>query len=194
MGERLSLEWRSFLLRPRPADPPRTLEQFRGYTESWRTAQAEEPRAKFQVWSSEEGPPSHSVPPQLISKAAARLDREQGEAASGGSGPGRWDTLHWSLLEAYFRDNRDITCDRVLSELWDAAGYPQVAIPGRGDDVDVQRELVEEIIADHQEAMQHGASGVPAVRLADSFGVVVGAQPTAAYRQWIEKILAAAGS
>lgn len=186
MGERLSLEWRSFLLRPRPADPPRTLEQFRGYTESWRTALAEEPRAKFQVWSSEEGPPSHSVPPHLISKAAARLDREQGED--------RWETLHWSLLEAYFRDNRDITSDPVLSDLWTAAGYPEVAIPGRGDDVDVQRELVEEIIADHQEAMQHGASGVPAVRQADSFGVVVGAQPTAAYRQWIEKALSAAGS
>ncbi len=181
MGEGLSLEWRSFLLRPRPSDPPRTLEQFRSYTESWLTPQAEEPRAQFRVWSSEEGPPSHSVPPHLISKAAARFDREQGTDG--------WESLHWSLLEAYFRDNRDITNRGVLDELWEAEGYPETANPLSAADFELQRELVEEIIADHQEATQHGASGVPAVRLADGFGVVMGAQPTASYRRWIEKSL-----
>ena len=34
------LEWRSFLLRPRP-DPERTLEKFRAYTQSWRRPAAE---------------------------------------------------------------------------------------------------------------------------------------------------------
>lgn len=169
-------EWRAFMLRPHRPERPRSLEEFRSYTESWRRPAAEEPRAQLRVWQSDEGPPSHSVPPLLVSKAAGRLDRAD------------WERLHWLLLEAYFRDSRDITDERVLLDLWLEAGL----VKERFDDrLDVR--LAEEILRDHQEAIHHGATGVPAVRLADGFGVVTGAQPAALYRQWVENV-AGAGS
>ncbi len=47
-GEALSIEWRSFLLRPRP-DPSRTLEKFRAYTRSWLRPAADEDAPEFRV-------------------------------------------------------------------------------------------------------------------------------------------------
>ena len=69
-GDRVSIEWRPFLLRPHP-DPGRTLEKFRAYTASWARPAAEPDGGTFRVWATEEGPPSHSVPPHLVAKAAA---------------------------------------------------------------------------------------------------------------------------
>ena len=69
---RVVVEWRSFLLRPHP-DPRRTLEKFRVYTQSWQRAAEDPDGGTFQVWQSDAGPPSHSVPPHLVAKAAARL-------------------------------------------------------------------------------------------------------------------------
>jgi predicted DsbA family dithiol-disulfide isomerase len=172
----VEVEWRAFLLRPRRSEPPRTLEEFRRYTESWRRPATEEPKAEFRVWQSEEGPPSHSVPPHLASKAAQRVD------------PGAWKRLHWLLLEAYFGDNRDITTDRVLLELWLEAGLPEARFVERLDE-----SLGEEILRDHREAIEHGATGVPAVRLANGSGVVTGAHPVDAYRRWANQAAAAAG-
>ena len=174
LGDDLVLEWRSFLLRPQPAEPPRTLEQFRSYTESWRRAADEEPAAGFRVWSTDEGPPSHSVPPHLVAKAAARL-----------GGPA-FQAVHRLLLESYFSRNRDITSSSVLREIWSEAGLPcdQIASWQRPD-------LLEAVIRQHNEAIEHGAGGVPAVRMEGSFGVVTGAQPLEAYRDWVNKALAA---
>lgn len=158
------------MLRPFPATPPRTLDDFRRYTESWRRPAAEEPRAAFRVWQTDEGPPSHSVPPLLVSKAAERIDRDA------------WRRLHWLLLEAYFRDNRDVTSDPVLGALWVEAGLPAERFEERADPA-----LAEEVVHDHNEALEHGATGVPAVRLAAGFGVLTGAHSVDVYRQWVER-------
>ena len=72
---RVDVEWRSFLLRPRP-DPGRTAEKFVAYTRSWLRPAAEPDSGTFRVWQGEAGPPSHSLPPHLIAKAAARIDAE----------------------------------------------------------------------------------------------------------------------
>ncbi len=69
---RIELEYRSFLLRPEPARG-RDLEKFRAYTESWRRPAAEPDSGTFRVWQDGAGPPSHSVPPHLVAKAAATL-------------------------------------------------------------------------------------------------------------------------
>lgn len=162
------------MLRPQPAPPPRALEQFRAYTESWRRPAAEEPEAEFQVWSTDEGPPSHSVPPHIVAKAAATLGDEP------------WERMHELLLRAYFTLNRDITSESVLRELWNEAGLPKSEIERW------QRpELIRQIVDEHNEAIEYGASGVPAVRLAESEGLVMGAQPAEVYRRWIEKVAAA---
>lgn len=170
-GSSLVLNWKSFLLRPRP-EPGRDLEKFRRYTESWRRAAAEEPAARFQVWSSDEGPPSHSVPAHMAAKAAAAL------------GPDAFARIHSALLRAYFEQSRDISREGTLAALWRKAGLPEQEFARTRDP-----ELLRRVIAEHDEAIELGAGGVPAVRLAGSDVAVTGAQPTESYRRWIQKNL-----
>jgi predicted DsbA family dithiol-disulfide isomerase len=167
----LVLRWKSFLLRPRP-QPGRDLEKFRRYTESWRLAAAEEPAARFQVWSSQEGPPTHSVPPHLAAKAAAAL------------GPAAFASLHAALLRAYFEESRDISRVGTLAALWRETGLPEEELARTGDP-----ELLRRVIAEHDEAVELGIGGVPAVRIADAEVAITGAQPTETYRRWIQKNL-----
>jgi predicted DsbA family dithiol-disulfide isomerase len=122
-------------------------------------------------WSSDEGPPSWSVPPQLVAKAAARLDAGAGEA------------IHDLLFDAYFRHSRDITSDRVLRDLWERARLAPERFGDRDDP-----ELLRLVAREFEEALEHGASGAPAVRMEGSYGVLMGAQPVAIYRRWIEKV------
>jgi predicted DsbA family dithiol-disulfide isomerase len=51
---------------------------------------------------------------------------------------------------------------------------------------------VRRVLADHEEAQRLGATGVPAVRLADQDFVLVGAQPEPVYERWLRRQLAAA--
>ncbi len=170
-GSSLVLNWKSFLLRPRP-EPGRDLEKFRRYTESWQLAAAEEPAARFQVWSSDEGPPTHSVPAHLVAKAAAEL------------GPDVFARMHAALLRAYFEQSRDISWEPTLAALWREAGLPEEGLARARDP-----ELLRRVIAEHDEAVELGAGGVPAVRLAGSDVAVTGAQPAESYRRWIQKNL-----
>ena len=167
----LVLRWKSYLLRPRP-EPGRDLEKFRRYTLSWRRAAEEEPSARFEVWSSDEGPPSHSLPAQLAAKAAAAL------------GPDAFARLHAALLRAYFVQSRDISRPETLAALWREAGLPEPAL-ARADDP----ELLRRVLAEHAEAQELGVAGVPAVRLAGSDVAITGAQPSESYRRWIRKNL-----
>jgi predicted DsbA family dithiol-disulfide isomerase len=167
----LVLRWRSFLLRPRP-EPGRDLEKFRRYTESWQLAAADEPAARFQVWSSEEGPPTHSVPAHLAAKAAAALGQDA------------FASMHAALLRAYFAESRDISRPETLAALWREAGLPEAELSRTRD-----LELLRLVIAEHDEAVELGVGGVPAVRLAESDVAITGAQPLETYRRWIRKNL-----
>jgi predicted DsbA family dithiol-disulfide isomerase len=170
-GSELRLNWKSFLLRPRP-EPGRDLEKFRRYTESWRRAAAEEPAARFQVWASDEGPPTHSIPAHLVAKAASAL------------GPDAFERIHAALLRAYFEQSRDISRPETLASLWREAGLPAAGL-ARAEDP----ELLRSVLAEHDQAVELGVGGVPAVRLAGGDVAITGAQPTEAYRRWIQKNL-----
>ena len=169
----LDIEWRSFLLRPRP-DSKRTMEKFRQYTQSWTRPAAEESGAEFRVWSTEEGPPSHSIPPHLAAKAAASIDREA------------FERLHQRLLHAYFAENRDITSRGTLNELWLEVGLAADDFQRIDDPVHLRT-----VIEQHNEAIELGVGGVPAVRAADSDVAVTGAHPIETYRRWVSKLLSA---
>ena len=100
---RVDLEWRAFLLRPRPPQSgKRDLEEFREYTKSWLRPAAEPDSGDFRVWDGDAGPPSHSVPAHTVAKAALRLSHEA------------FERIHDRLLRAYFSENRDISDDAVL--------------------------------------------------------------------------------
>ena len=172
----LTIEWRSYLLRP-SAGRGRDLERFRAYTESWRRPAAEEDSGEFRTWTGNEGPPSHSVPAHLASKAAAEL----GEDA--------FRRFHDRLLRAYFTENRDISSDAVLAELWGELGLSEPDFARREDPAILQR-----VLAEHDEAIACGATGVPSVRLADNDAVITGAMPLDTYRRWIERVRERAAS
>lgn len=167
------LEWRSYLLRPNPS-ARRDLERFRAYTRSWLRPAAEEDSGSFQVWQSDDGPPTHSVPAHQVAKAAARLGEEA------------FRHIHSRLLSAYFTENRDISDPDTLRELWLEAGLPDAGFAEREDPV-----LLERILDEHAEALDGGATGVPAVRMQGNDAIVVGAHPLELYRRWVRRTLAA---
>ncbi|MGH0032068.1 MAG: DsbA family oxidoreductase [Myxococcota bacterium] len=166
----VEIEWKSYLLRPSPGRG-RSLEKFRAYTASWQRPAAEDDAGEFRPWSTEEGPPSHSIPAHLAAKAAAEL----GEDA--------FRRMHDRLLRAYFAENRDISSDDVLLELWTELALPAAGFARREDP-----EILRRVLSEHDEAIACGANGVPSVRLADNDAVITGAMPLSTYERWIERV------
>lgn len=171
-GGRVALAWRSYLLRPHPK-PGRSIDEFRAYTRSWARPAAEPDAPAFRIWDGDAGPPSHSMPPHLVAKAAATL------------GPEAFDQIHGRLLAAYFGDNRDITDPRTLMAIWDEAGLPLEAFARAGD-----TGLVDVVVREHNEAVSLGLGGVPAVQLVGNDVALPGALPYESYRRWVERALA----
>lgn len=166
----LELDWKSFLLRPEPRQVP--LEEFKTYTESWRRPAEMEEEAVFRVWSTDEGPPSHSIPPHIAAKAAARLGAEA------------FEKVHERLMRAYFTENRNITDTKVLHELWENLALAPEAL----DKVD-HSEILKEIFAEHNDAINNGVNGVPAIRMEGIPGVLIGVQDEDVYRRLVRRAL-----
>jgi predicted DsbA family dithiol-disulfide isomerase len=170
----VEIEWKSYLLRPRPAREPRDLARFREYTQSWRRPAAEPDAPRFRVWQGDAGPPSHSVPAHVVARAAARLSRAA------------FDAVHRRLLEAYFAESRDTSDAATLRALWGEAGLPAPAFPDPGDPA-----LAREVLAEHEAAVEAGVTGVPAVQLAGNDALVTGAHPYELYQRWVRRALEA---
>jgi protein disulfide-isomerase len=175
----VEFEWRSYLLKPHrrdfsdPAHRAAALEKFRAYTQGWLRIGAEPDAGEFRVWATDEGPPSHSVPAHLVAKAAARLGKDA------------FGLIHERLLRAYFVESRDISSRDVLLELW-----LEVGLLEDGFELAADPALLDEVMRDHNEALEGGATGVPAVRLAGNPAVIVGAHPIELYRRWVDRSLA----
>ncbi len=167
----VELTWRSFLLRPAERGA-RDLERFRAYTRSWQGPAAEEDAGTFRVWEGDAGPPSHSVPPHRVAKAAAEL------------GPEAFDAIHERLLHAYFAENRDVSERDTLAELWRESGLPDAGFARSWDE-----DLLSAVLGEHDDAIEAGVTGVPAVRLEGRDAVIVGAQPLELYRRWTRRAL-----
>lgn len=173
LGGRVSIDWRSYLLRPQP-QRERNLERFRAYTQSWSRPAAEADAGTFRAWTGDAGPPSHSVPPHLVAKAAAALGRDA------------FERVHEGLLHAYFAESRDVSDEATLRAVWHEAGLPDDAFERAADPA-----LLSQTLREHDDAIELGVTGVPAVMAAGSGAFVTGAQPLAVYRRWIERLLAA---
>ena len=170
-GESCVIEWKSFLLRPYPERRP--LDKFRQYTESWSRPAAEPESGRFTVWSTDEAPPSHSVPPAIAAKAAAR----QGAEA--------FARYHRALMENYFHQNRNITEPENLVGIASEIGLDVAAFVEALRDPVLGREVMDE----HNQAVSMGISGVPTV-IVDGRWQITGAQPREIYRRIVELRLA----
>ena len=173
------IEWRSYLLRPTPraqraggAARAEQLDKFRRYVASWRRPAGEPDAAAFRFWEGSARPPTHSVPAQVVAKAAAKLGRVH------------FLQVHAALMRAYFNQNRDISDPAELQRIWGEQGVASDRFPVLDDS-----ELISEVLSDHQSALDHGASGVPAVMRVGNDAVVVGSQPLETYRRWVERSL-----
>jgi predicted DsbA family dithiol-disulfide isomerase len=165
----LEVTWKSFLLRPH--SEPKPLDKFRRYTQSWMRVAEQPDGARFRVWSTDEEPPSHSVPPAIAVKAAARQ--------------GMFDRYHLALMDAYFYENRNVTALDTIVDVAVANGLDRERFL-----VDLADEsLARAVIDDHNEAVGQGISGVPNV-VVDGILPIPGAQDTAFYRHVIAKRLA----
>lgn len=171
-SDRISIEWRSYLLRPTRREN-RDLDKFRRYTESWRRPAGEPDAGTFTVWSTDAGPPTHSVPAQCAAKAAARV--------SGAA----FRAMHQRLMTAYFTENRDISDYDELRSLWIELELPK----DRFEEIHSE-EIEAKVFRDFEEAKDLSATGVPGLRRADNDIIIVGAQPELVYRRWFEKSLA----
>jgi len=168
-GDAVEITWRSFLLRPAPE--ARSMEQFRAYTRSWLRPAAEPDAGTFRVWSTDEGPPSHSLPPHLVAKAAATLGRDA------------FARVHAALWRAYFTESRDVTRRATLRRLWDEAGLPAEAFARAESD-----EIVQATLAEHDAAVRGGITGVPTVMAEGQDVAIPGALPLATYRRWVRHL------
>ena len=176
-GERVAFDWRSYLLRPeprRPGDEKGALERFRAYTHSWQRPASESDSGVFGTWG-DAAPTSHSLPPQIAARAAARFGTVSLRA------------FQAELFARYFSQCRDISAPEELEAAWQSAGLPGDLSSLRGD-----AGLERAVRDDHREALEVGATGVPGVRLKGNPAIVVGAQPVAVYRRWVERQFARA--
>lgn len=170
LGDRIEIEWKAFLLRPQPMNY--SLEDFRRYTESWLRPASQPESATFSVWSTEEPPPSHSVPPAVALKAVKRI------------APEAFDRFHRALMENYFTKNRNITRPENLARIATECGLDGQRIVELLSDED----LIREVASEHNEAIERGITAVPTVLIDDEWPVV-GAQDRDTYRQLIERRL-----
>jgi predicted DsbA family dithiol-disulfide isomerase len=162
----LEVAWKSFLLRPNVQ--PKPLEKFRRYTESWLRVAEQADGGRFRVWSTDEEPPSHSVPPAIAVKAAARQ--------------GLFDRYHLALMDAYFYANRNVTALATLVDVAVDCGLERERFL-----VDLADEtLAQAVIEDHNGAVQMGITGVPNV-VVDGILPIPGAQDADFYRHVVRK-------
>ena len=168
----VEFEWRSYLLRARPEPLPRDPEKFRAYTRGWLRIAAEPDAPEFRAWSGDAAPPSHSLPAQVVSKAALDL----GDTA--------YRALQRRMFPAYFTESRDISSEAVLREIWAEAALAADSFPKLGD-----ADLVARVHADHEQAHEEGATGVPALRRAQDPHAIVGALPYETLVRWLSRTL-----
>jgi len=141
----------------------------------WQRPNDEEDSGTFRTWETEFGPPSHSIPPHLLVKAAARV---------GGPGPAAAVSLR--LFEAYFAENLDITDPETMETIWRECGLDPADLVHMDDE-----DLLQQVLEQHREALKFGVNGVPAIMLEGTDVAITGAHPRALYRRWIDRTIAA---
>lgn len=144
------------------------------YTESWRRPAAAEPAAVFNVWSTGDPQPTSSVPAHVAAKSLARI------------APDAADDFHHRLLRAYFSENRTISDWAVLADLARDVGLDRDEF--LSSTADAERALTEEVIAEHNDAIQHGVTAVPTMVI-DEVLPVQGAQEVETIARWIDRLI-----
>ncbi len=173
LGDKVSITWRSFLLRPESEE--RDMAKFAKYTESWSRPAEVEPKAGFAIpWSEQHAPPGGSMEVAVAGRCALTFGEES------------WRAFHREMLDAYFVKHLTVSDREVQLDVAEVAGISREAFGVRLDDM--QAEFTKSVIDDHNAAIEAGVSGVPAVVVDDKY-LVGGAVDTAHYVKVIEHVL-----
>ena len=171
MGDRIKMEWKSFLLRPEPKTGDHA--SFVEYTKSWLRPGEAEPDTNFTVWASDESQPESSMPAQVAHKAVTALAPELA------------DDYHHRLLSAYFTENQNIGDNETLLKLAAEVGIDRDALETIASEN--QESFTKMVIDEHNQAIQSSVTAVPTVVFQESFAVP-GAQPVEAYERLVDRI------
>lgn len=169
-GDEVEVVWKSFMLRPTPQ--PRSIEQHREYTKSWLTPASQKESGEFNVWATENEPPTHSVPALVAGKAAATFGDEA------------FHRFHREVMHAYFAENRTISDIEVLSDVAGKSEIPEDEFRALLDEN--WQEFENEVFAEHTEAVQLGVTGIPSVVVDDAL-LIPGAVDADVYRRVIKE-------
>jgi predicted DsbA family dithiol-disulfide isomerase len=145
VGDVVTIEWRSFLLRPQAAARP--LDKFTAYTQSWMRPNEAQPNAGFHVWSGANPPPSHSLPPAIAGKAVQDIFGADG-----------FHRFHLALMRAYFADNRTISERDVILDVAAATDLDPHKLADALTDGEAEYE--QRVVEDHRAALAEGIAAV----------------------------------
>lgn len=171
-GDQIDISWKAFLLRTETKVTNQ--EKFVAYTESWLRPAEAEPGATFNVWATEETQPISSVPAHVAAKSLALIDPEASDA------------FHHRLLSAYFTENRTISDWAVLADLAADVGLDRDHFLSLT--AERERSLAEEVIDEHNDAVQQGITAVPTMVI-DEVLPIQGAQEVDTISRWIERLI-----
>ncbi len=171
MTSRVSITWKSFLLRAEPKTGDR--DAFLEYTKSWLRPAEVEPDVTFTVWASDEDQPSSSVPAHVAYKTVEAIAPELAKP------------FHDRLMRGYFTDNQNIADSNVLMALAADVGVDPDALAAAG--VERRNEFTNAVIEEHNSAISNNVTGIPTVVFENQFPVP-GAQPLEAYVRLVERI------
>lgn len=177
MGDRITVDWRPFLLRPESIGMSR--DEFVAYTNSWSRPAEMEPATTFTTpWASQDPPPRSSLEAQV---AAKLVDADQSEVS---------EAYHRALMVAYFTDNRDISDRAVQAEVLGRVGGDGAALLTALDER--YDETAALVLGENALAHQLGITAVPTV-VVNGTMAIPGAQEVDSYQTWIENIIARQG-
>lgn len=172
LGDVVTIEWRSFLLRPQATERP--LDKFTAYTQSWMRPNAAQQDADFHVWSGVNPPPTHSLPPAIAGKAVRDTFGVDG-----------FHRFHLALMRAYFADNRTISERAVILDVAAAADLD----PQKLDDaLDAGTfEFEQQVVDDHGAALAEGIAAVPTAVVNDEY-ILQGAMTLEQYQKVVARL------
>lgn len=173
-GDRIVIEWKSFMLRSTETGR-KTREEFIAYTQNWARMPEADPRLEVTApWASEHEHPSHSLPALAASKLAAI------------HGPHAEEAFHRAMFKAYFLENRTISDTAVIAAIAGDCGLDSVEFATEFRER--EKELGDQVISDHQNAMRLGINAVPTIIVDDRVSIP-GAQDTDTYIRVLEQLL-----
>ena len=174
-GDKIRIEWKSFMLRP-TEQGGKTRAEFVEYSRLW--SRMPETDARLEVtspWASDDPHPSHSLPALI----AFKLVEAHGEPVA--------DDFHHRVFNAYFNENRTISDLEVLAAIAEESGLSAADFTAN---FAAQRQALQaQVFDDHNEAIQLGVSGVP-FTIVDNQVAISGAQDTAVFIEVIDEVLA----